>query len=143
MTVSLNKKESERFLRKMLETEQRPITKKEREMAEEIRKNFPEIGHRVIEKTDWIIPLFFIFLSWCFLMILNYFTAIYLYQDTKNTALIMCITAFVWIFWGLSILRNASWKPEKNISIEHYIIGDKKDEPRKKPFSLFQLWKRK
>lgn len=36
--VTLNKKESERFIRKMIETERRPITKEEIEMAEGVRE---------------------------------------------------------------------------------------------------------
>jgi len=139
MTQTLNKKESERFLRKMLETEQRPISKKEKELADEIRKNFPEIGHRIVEKTDWIMPIFFVLLSWCLLMMLSYLASISLYQKTQNIGLIMCVITMFWILWGWSIIRNKSWKPEKNISIEHYIIGEK-DEPRKR-FSWFK-WKK-
>jgi hypothetical protein len=46
---TLNKKESERFLKKMLETEKRKPTKKELKLARDIKKSFPnKIRRKVV-----------------------------------------------------------------------------------------------
>jgi hypothetical protein len=51
MTVTLNKKESNKFLKKMLETEKKPISKIFKKLAKDVKKNskhFNKIRRKVV-----------------------------------------------------------------------------------------------
>lgn len=146
MTHTLNKKESNAFIKKMLETERRPITEKERKMAQEINKSFPNptlpiIEHRVVEERDYIMPLFWLFMTCSVLIGISYVLWGVLYQETQSNTIDFIILLLLWALYIFSIIKRGLWKPEKIKFVEHVILDEEKDGTTTKS-KMFQLWKK-
>jgi hypothetical protein len=88
-----------------------------------VKKIKEKIEHRIIEKTDWIMPIFYIILSWASIMIVSFLAYNTIYLETNNPQLGMTILIFVWIIWAWTIIKNKAWKPNKTKIIEHYIVS--------------------
>lgn len=81
-----------------------------------------KIEHRIIEKTDWIMPTFIIFLSWGSTMLLSYLATITLYSQTENKEFTIIVMTMVWIIWGWTIIKNKIWRPDRTKIVEHHIV---------------------
>lgn len=81
-----------------------------------------KIKHRIIEKTDWIMPIFYILLSWASIMILSFLAYNTIYLETENSQLGMTVIIFVWMIWAWIMIKNKVWRPDRTKIIEHYIV---------------------
>jgi len=144
MAQTLNKKESNAFLKAMLEKETRPISEKDKKMAQEIRKNFPEnrIEHRIVEERDFIMPLFWLFMTCSVLIGISYVLWGVLYQETQSNLIDFIILIGLWALYIFSIIKRGLWKPEKIKFVEHVILEENDEDRKESKSKMFQLWKK-
>ena len=103
------------------------------------------IEHKIIEKKDYIMPIFFLMLNFGFFIIISYLAGMYLYSMTSSSFFTIGFLIIVWFVWGWGIYRNRLWKPEKVLIIEHVIVGREPyvKKRNKSMFEMFKLWKKK
>jgi hypothetical protein len=103
-------------------------------------KSKPKIEHIIIEKTDYIMPIFFLILNLSFFIIISYLAGITLYTKTNSEMFTTILLALFWFIWILGIIKNKAWRPEKVKTIEHVI---KEDIIKKKNiFEILKWWKK-
>jgi hypothetical protein len=106
------------------------------------RKPKIRIEHQIVEKTDFIMPIFFLMLNLGFFIMITYLAGITLYTETNSEVFTIGILALSWFVWIWGLVRNKVWRPEKIKTIEHVVIGAEEEKKIKRK-SIFSLFRRK